>query len=397
MRTLRLTISSCFLATLLVASARAVVETGYIYIAGGGLDSASSAVAADGTPTGDDAIYSVLVGNLDITTGQISKWRYTSQKLPESDGTQPYSYLYMGNNAHVYNGYLYVGPGDWNVASGVSTADIVCYAKIKPDGDLEPFAHSSPIVNDSDDLAINGTAIVEVGGNAYYYTLGGTSSGSNIVAYAKINTTDGSLGAWNTTTPLVSGDWFNAGTGVGDQLINVSGNLRSPAGRFVDNATVASDGTIGSWSTGTYDSTASNAWAMTINTAISPNGTTYAIIAGGKDGPDPAFGRVYTSPLTGGVPGSWTRQAEDYPGLGRGMALVTADDLLIGLVGTGGSNTSSATTDVYTARIDDSGVVQNWTAATPLIQPRGWSGCAFYRTAFPPPPAGANSNWTLYE
>ncbi len=396
MRTLRMIILSAFLSALLLVSASAQ-NTGYLYVAGGGLDVIDSANPADGTPTGDLGVYSVLVANVDIPTGTISNWRYTSQRLPETNGSIPYSYLYMGNNAHVYNGYLYVGPGDWNGDSATATADIVAFAKILPDGDLDPFSLSAPIVDDADNIAINGTAIVEVGGNAYYYSLAGTYPGVDFVAYALINPADGSLGAWNTTTALPSVDWFNAGTGVEDKIIHVAGNLRSPAGRFADYATVASDGTVGSWTSTTYDSTAGNAWATAINTAISPGGTTYAIIAGGKDSTFAAYGRVFTAPLTAGVPGTWTQQTEDYPGPGRGMALVTADDLLIGLVGTGGGNTGTATTDVYTARITDAGVVQSWTAATPLIQPRGWSGCAFFRTDFPPPPLGANSQWVLYE
>ncbi|MBN1477545.1 hypothetical protein JXA47_12390 [Candidatus Sumerlaeota bacterium] len=368
--------------------------TGYLYYAGGVVATSGDAIEGldfefDSAPTADLGVFSVLQARVDITAGTVTNWRRMSSLLPEDDPntggtTEAYTYLYMENAVNVHGNYLYVGPGDWNGDGLRTTAAIVAYAEIIDEfGNLGPFEFSAPFPSPPAEQAICPGRIAEIDGNAYYYVMGGNYNGGvgyDRVIFAPINP-DGSLGAWTTTTALPSGDWFNGATVVGSTIIHGSGNLRSPAGRVVDYATPATDGTIAAWSSGgTYDSSdTTNRWAYAM-AAASAGGTDFAIIAGGTGPtPNPA---VHTAPVVAGVPGTWT-QTNDLPVPKRQLTAAGMDDMIVVLGGSDAAVISNLTDAVQIGRIDASGVI-TWTLSpTPMLHARGWGGAAFYRTEFP--------------
>ena len=229
-------VSSCFQAQ--------AETTGYLYYAGGGVPTTEDGnPALDGDLTGDLGVFSVLVADVYAGSGKVEDWRYAtdaSNKLAGHDDSAGFSWMFLENCVHVYNGYLYVGPGDWNVDSTRVTADLVAWAQInESNGTLGSWSYSDPIIDDGDDQAICATAIVDFGeGNAYYYVLGGTGGALSRVALAKINP-DGSLGSWSSTTDLPNGYWFNRATAVGDTIIHGTGHQNPDDNRHIHYTTAS--------------------------------------------------------------------------------------------------------------------------------------------------------------
>jgi len=376
--------------------------TGYVYYAGGGVPDGNENTDFDGTLTGDNGVFSVLVGDVDIESGAVTRWRYAtspSNKLSGHDTASGYSWMFLENNVHAYNGFLYVGPGDWNGDSARATADLVAYAPIQSNGTLGDWAYSTEIGNDQ---AICATGIADLGfGNAYYYVLGGTSGYLSTVNYAKINEA-GSLGAWQTTTALPLGQWFNRATVIGSTIIHGSGNQSTE--RHSHYATINSaDGTLGNWNDGgLFDTRAGGVWDYAMCNATSAGGNSFAIILSGRDanataGTGGNTREVRVSQVTAGVPGAWSDNTETNPqGYVRHNTAVGADDLVITMGGTEAGNILTATSEVFTGRIADNGQITWNTTPYYSIQPRGLGGMAFWKAEIVQP-AATQGSWILYE
>lgn len=382
---------SLALAMTLILSA-AAQDTGYLYFAGGAVPAPGDAFEGLDYETGsalttDNGLFSVLVANVNITTGTVYGWRRAGSLLPEDNPntastTEAYAWMFLENAVHVYNDRLYVGPGDWNGDASRDTADVVAYADINEDGSLGAFSLSDPIISDGDDQAICATAVVEVGGTAYYYVIGGTGSGLDRIAYAAISSVDGSLGAWATTTgTLLGGDWFNrATTTSAGTIIHSAGNLVTT--RQISHGTPAAGGDIASMTDdGVYDSTAGARWDNGLVTVMSPASNEFAVIFGGSDGG--GTDTTFVAPVTAGVPGTWT-SGNPMPAGRRRHTGVGVDDLIIQPGGGSGSSVTLAQSTVFLGRVDDAGVITWSTSPTPMIQNRSFGGAAFYRTDFPP-------------
>lgn len=84
--------------------------------------------------------------------------------------------------------------------------------------------------------------------NGYLYGVGGyTSNPRNEVSYAPINS-DGTVGAWSTTTPMPAGRTYPATVAYNNRLYVYGGyNSGTAALDSVIYATINSDGTLGSW------------------------------------------------------------------------------------------------------------------------------------------------------
>ena len=376
--------------------------TGYLYYAAGGLPDAGDAnTTLDGTLTTDLAVFSVLVADVYVESGMVNNWRYAtgaSNKLSGHDNPGGYSWMFNENTTHVYNGFLYVGPADWNGDGARATADVVAWAEInEADGSLGAWAYSSPIVSDLDEQAICAAAIVETGGNAYYYVLGGTGANIDRVAYAPVNT-DGSLGSWSTTAVLPSPQWFNRATAVDGTIIHGTGHGNTANDRHIHYAAPASNGSISSWSDGgLYDSASGNMWDYGMTNAEA-GGKKFAIIIAGRDGISTTgnVDRVNVAEVASGVPGTWSTNTNPYlGGEVRHLSAVGIGDLIISMGGTTAANSLTADNEVYLGRIDASGEI-SWTLSpTTMNQPRGMGGVAFHPYAFPPV-LGAQ-HWHLYE
>ena len=108
----------------------------YLFYAGGAIADTEDAILEDGTLTGDNAVYSVLVADVELDLGlpmtlTISNWRAAGQ-LPTTHPTSsnPLSWMYLGTAVNFYNGHLYVGPADWNLDTSRDSADFVAYAPV---------------------------------------------------------------------------------------------------------------------------------------------------------------------------------------------------------------------------------------------------------------------------
>ncbi len=248
--------------------------THYLFYAGGAIADTGDAIAEDGTLTEDNAVYSVLVADVEFSfapsiTLTISNWRAAGQ-LPTTHPTSsnPLSWMYMGSAVNFYNGYLYVGPGDWNGASGVDTADFVAYAPVDWNGSLGTFQLSDEFPTGPADQAICASVIVDFGGgNAYLYVMGGTFANTTRVLKSKIQP-DGSLGAWSTDTALTAAMWFNRAVVSGTTIIHGYGHPDTLDRRIITAAPSSSDGSISAWTDqGLYDTTSGGRWDYAMTTA----------------------------------------------------------------------------------------------------------------------------------
>lgn len=380
---------------LLAASASAQTTTGYLYYAGGGLAVPGNATAQDGTLTGDNGAFSVLVADVTISPSSVTvgNWRYAAgvtlgNPLPaDNPNTTPdveaYSWMFLENACHVHNGRLYVGPADWNGDGSRNTAPLVAHAPINGDGTLGAWTLSDLFPTPPADQAICATALVDFGSSAYYYVLGGTSSGTNRTLVAPI-LSGGNLGTWAASTDLPESDWFNRATAVGSTVVHASGNLAT-AIRQAHYATANSgNGQLSSWtSAGTYGAGAKQ-WDMAMASVRSAGGNDFAVISGGN-----AFdGKTFVTQVTGGVPGAWSETNALPTGVRRVAGTGAADVMFVmgGTVGT--SAVTAGIDDVQVGRISDSGVITWATSDTdvnlaPMPQARSFGGTAFHVVTAP--------------
>ena len=236
-------------------------------------------------------------------------------------------------SATVYNGYLYV-VGGYNGSAAVNT---VYYALIGSNGTLGVWSSGTVLTNATQ----NGTATAY---NGYLYFMGGnTGSNTNAVYYTPINSSNGSIGTWSTGTVLLAATQKATSVAYNGYLYEIGGNTGSTTTAVSYTPINTSNGSLGSWSTATVLPTG-------IQNAISVvyNGYLYEI--GGNDGTS-NLTSVYYAPIgTSGSLGSWATNT----------VLTTATAQASGAVYNGyiyllgGVNPSVATTVSY-ARINNGG------------------------------------------
>lgn len=113
--------------------------------------------------------------------------------------------------------------------------------------------------------------------NGYMYVIGGYDGTNKLsdVYYAPVNS-DGTLGSWQTTTPLSEGRCRHSSVIDYNFIYVVGGNNASGYATSIEYAPVNADGTIGQWST-----TTSMPADRTLHTSVETNGKLYII--GGSD------------------------------------------------------------------------------------------------------------------
>ena len=113
--------------------------------------------------------------------------------------TTPLPYTDISHTSLVYNGFIYTIGGN---ANGSATSTVI-YAPINSNGTLGAWATTTPLPYTD----ISHTSLVY---NGFIYTIGGNANGSatSTVIYAPINS-NGTLGAWATTTPLPYTDVYH--------------------------------------------------------------------------------------------------------------------------------------------------------------------------------------------
>jgi len=375
---------------------------GYLYYAGGSIAS-GQAVAEDGTLTADGGCFSVLVADVIVSPSSVSvsNWRYATNlgggttiptDNPLTGATELTTWLYIENNVYVYDGRIYVGPGDWNGDATRTTGSAVAYSTINSaTGEVGTWTFSPEFPAPSEQ-AIGGGALVDFGGgNAYLYVVGGNSTATDRVIVSKFQA-GGGLGAWSATTSLPSVDWFNRAASVGSTLVVSDGNVAALTSSHY--ATASSiDGTLGSFTSAGAWSTA-NRWAHAMVHVRSQGGNDFLVLAGGS-GPT---NEVWVSQVTAGVPGAWTAGTA-LPTAKRQIAATVVDDVIIIMGGASTGGGGSPVSEVQVGRINDAGVITwdtstlNPSAISAMPQARAFGGAAFLETA---PPSRA-ANFTVYE
>ncbi len=312
-----------------------VAYNGYIYVIGGDWS--------------NNVQYAPINAN-----GTIGSWISTSGFTNERSGL----------SASVYNGYIYVGGGyGWPTPDALLSD--VQYAPINANGSLGTWTTTTALPT----ARYFGASVAY---NGYFYYFGGqTGSGeTNQIRYAAINP-PGYTTAGASTTSFTTGRERGAAVAYNGYLYTMAGRkgssntaCRNSGSALYCNDTqyapINANGTIGSWTTGTYFTTPRYGIA-----AVAYNG--YMYILGGNDGSSNLTSvQSATINASTGALGTW----------GANTALGTARREHSAVVYNGyvyvlGGNTGSAANTVSYASINTStGVIGTWTATTAFTTAR---------------------------
>jgi len=192
------------------------------------------------------------------------------------------------------------------------------------------------------------------------YLLGGYvggSSTSTTVHTAPINA-DGTLGAWTTTTSLLAPINQHQAIVTKNRVYLIGGSINGTYNTNVYTAPINTDGTLGSWTTGT-----SLPASVLYSQAIVTYNRVY-LLGGNVNGVNSST--VYTAPInTDGTLGAWS-VGTSLPGvLVSSTAVVTKSRVYL----LGGRTSSGVVSTVYTAIINDDGTLGTWTTGTSLPEP----------------------------
>ncbi len=197
-----------------------------------------------------------------------------------------------GHTAIAYNGFLYVIGGQ----SASAVLNDVQFAPINADGTIGTWTGTSSFTT-----ARRAHTSVVYDGNLY--VIGGlNSAGARLsdVQVASINSSNGTLGTWQTTTALPAGLSESAGVAYSGCLYMIGGidNTGSPTGNLM--APINTDGTVGAWT-----ATTSPATPTYEHTAVAVNG--YVYVLGGTNSSGSASAFVGYAPINAnGTLGTWT-------------------------------------------------------------------------------------------
>ena len=237
--------------------------------------------------------------------------------------------------------------------SGVSAVATVYTAPINSDGTLGSWTTgtSLPGVLGASQAIVTKDRVYLLGGNNSLYTA--------TVYTAPINS-DGTLGSWTTGTSLPGVLGFSQAI-VTKDWVYLLGGYSSGYTATVYTAPINSDGTLGSWTTGT-----SLPGALSASQAIVTKDRVYLL--GGYSGVN-SVATVYTAPINSdGTLGSWTT-GTSLPGiLSDSQAIVTKDRVYLF-----GGFSSAYIATVYTAPINSDGTLGYWTTGTSLPGVLGFS------------------------
>ena len=201
--------------------------------------------------------------------------------------------------------------------------------------------------------------------NGYAYVLGGDNGAStSTVYYTKLNT-DGSTGAWQSTTSLpairsqlstvVSNGYIYAIGGSTDSI-----DVQST----VYYAKLNSDGTVGSWQTSSNSITATR-----YHSSVSSNGYVYVI--GGQNSIGSSVATVQYAKLNAdGSTGAWTT-TNSLPNTRYLHSSVVANGYVYAIAGYDGSTVQST---VFYAKLNSNGTTGTWQSTNSIVGARYLSG-----------------------
>lgn len=179
---------------------------------------------------------SVMYANINTTTGVLGSWTET-QAMPSA---------LVEHTLGVGSGYIYVIGGANNPA-GQSGTTTTSYASLASNGTIASWNNTTALP-----IPLFGHASVLYKG--YLYVSGGTSSTTaghvtSSVLFSKVSS-DGTLGTWSYTTALPSVILHHKMVAYNDSIYVIGGEINigaSAATTTVLKASIASDGSLGSW------------------------------------------------------------------------------------------------------------------------------------------------------
>ena len=343
------------------------------------------------------ALYAVIGNSYNITMqpGNGQPWRqqhaFNTQQSTDITGWTtgaPLPVALGDSQAIVTKNRVYLLGG--NTSSAVST---VFTASINSNGTLGTWITGAPLPG----ALFISQAIVT---SSRVYLLGGHNGVWVSTVYTAPINSDGTLGTWITGAPLpgVLGD--SQAIVTSSRVYLLGGGNGSSYVSTVYTASINSDGTLGTWTTGT-----SLPGVLGRSQAIVTKNRVYLL--GGHNGV--WVSTVYTAPINSdGTLGTWTT-GTSLPGvLGDSQAIVTSSRVYL----LGGGNGSSFVSTVYTAPIYSDGTLGTWTTGTSLpgvlgnSQPvvtssrvyllGGYNGSAFVSTVYTAPFSGGLNDYSPY-
>lgn len=247
-----------------------------------------------------------------------------------------------------YEGYLYV-LGGRDTTNSVLLSDVQ-YAPINSDGSVGAWKTTTSLPTMRQRQG-------SVAYNGYMYSIGGEDSGGSLqeVDYAPINA-NGTLGTWTNTSALTTARSMPGSVVYNGYLYAVGGAGGGSALSTVEYAPINGDGSVGTWKT-----TSSMTTTRQNHQAVVYNGYIYAI--GGQNNSGTNLSSVeYAQLNVNGSVGTW-QTTTNLPAARQGMAATAYNGYLYSLGGYNGSNSLS---EVDYAKINPAGVTSSFASATSL-------------------------------
>jgi hypothetical protein len=333
--------------------------------------------------------YSISLNALILGGLTLNSTAYAQQWIANT----PLPIGYFGQSLAYWNGYLYQTGGQ-GTARGLADGVNVYHVHVQGNGANGSWQSGPPLpapVLYHGGVAANGFLYV-LGGEQF--TLPTTLVPTNVVYYAQINP-DGSLGAWQTTTPLPLNLYQLTASVWNNTIYVIGGGTQTTNSSAVFSATINPNGTLSSWNTQPSLPAGLRASAAAVN------GTLY-ILGGATSG---LQNTVYYSPINpGGSLAGWN-QTTPMP---QALYLVGAVAFGGSVIFYGGYNGTAAVSNLYSAPVLGDGSLGSWSAGPYLPQPLYSFGTAvagpyifvtggqsvsasqhtvyFYSATLPPPP-----------
>jgi hypothetical protein len=269
----------------------------------------------------------------------------------------------------IYNGYLYQ-------ISGSGASGSIEYAQLNSNGTITSWTNVTGTL--SQDIYYGGAFAY----NGYLYIIGGygntTGTALSSVLYAKLNS-NGSFGAWSTSSNAMATAVCRAGTAVYGGYVYVTGGASTP-GTGCDNtstgllnttqyAPLLANGDIGAWSTSA--STFTN--ARMGHSTVAYNGYLY-VIAGTTNGTTRYTTTQYAKILSSGDISSWTTSSNNL----SASIYATGATVYNGCIYLAGGTTTASQTTVQLAQVNANGTINKWQTTTSLGTANFASGVAAY-------------------
>ena len=225
-------------------------------------------------------------------------------------------------------------------------------------GEIQPWRLSANALC----AAISDTSVVTL--NGFIYVIGGANASAvnvNTVCYAKINT-DGSAGAWSTTTAFPTTFADASAVAANGYVYVTGGNDGTNAQSTVYYAKANANGTLGSWSSSSNQLPA----VRSRHSSATANG--YLYVVAGTNTAGTVQSTVYYAKLNAdGSTGAWAAtQSTNTAVADASVAIANGYIYLVG----GSDSGSTITTKVQSAQLNTDGTTGSWSLNTALPSAR---------------------------